>query len=65
MLDSVRDMEIIHQIVPSKRLQSRRVGVEVGEADQHPPRKAQCDKCKRGSPLGISMFPGGGAHLKS
>lgn len=63
ILDSVRDMEAIYQIVPPRRLQSRRAGVEVGKAHQYLQYKTDYDKCKERVGFGLNMFTGRRAHI--
>lgn len=53
-------METIYQIVPPRRLQSRRARVEVGKA--HLQYRTEYDKCKERVRFGLSMFTGRRAH---
>lgn len=63
MLDRMWDMETLYQIVLSRRLQSRRAGVEAGNAHKYLQYETDYDKCKEGVTFGLSMFTGQRVHI--
>lgn len=63
MLDRMRDMETLYQIVVPRRLQSRRAGVDVGKAHKYLQYETEYDKCKERVTFGRSIFTGRRAHI--